>query len=428
MDGTARTDALPARVRVVLTRIAPLMEEQNYQGAATMITDLQSRSTPPDGGAMSRSVYRHPELYFVLGNCYLLQGLYPEAIQAYRTTLAGAPSHVYGWLNLAKAYYEEQDFLKAGDCFKQGYENSKVKDPETLYYSAASFLMGEQYQLANDEFGQLQQNHAENFRPEWKEYYVHSLLAADRPEEAVLVIRELIDLYNGEKRLQWQEILLHHYMQFQDSKAALEYIGELTQESPLVAKWWKAAAHIELELNSYENALAALIVYSFLSPLDTDEQQLLADLFLQVGIPAKAAPLYTSHLQDSGNPEILYRLALAYDQLGQPDKSLQLLGKNKITEKNFDLLMLQGELFYRLHQYREARIRFTRAAGCDKGKSGKALLMAGYAALQLEDFAEGRKLLVRAAQFKTEKRAAAKALAQLEKAAMAWTNSTDKNL
>lgn len=258
--------ALPSRVRVLLMRLTPYMEKQDYPGAIQFIKGVQARKALPEPAGMFRSVYHHPELYFVLGNCYLLEGEYGDAVAAYEKTVAGDPAHTYGWLNLAKAHYERKEYLQAGNCFGKGYQGAREKDPETLYYSAASYLMAEKYGLANVRFSHLQKEHPQDFKAEWKEYWVHSLLGVDRVEDAISIMRELIAVYDGNKRLQWQENLLHQYMQRDDSTMALQYITELTEEGPQVAKWWKAAAHIELAGNRYEKGLAALIIYSFLTP------------------------------------------------------------------------------------------------------------------------------------------------------------------
>jgi tetratricopeptide (TPR) repeat protein len=417
----------PHGVQVVLMRVSPRLEKQDYAGAAEMIVRLQAKAKVPDVSAMSRSPYHHPEIYFVLGNCYLLQNQYPQAVAAYRMAVEGNPGHTYGWLNLAKAYYEMQEYRDAGDCFAKGYETEDKKNGETLYYSAASFLMGEDYDRAIRGFAALQTEYPEEFKPEWKEYYVHALLAADRKDEAVKIITELIASYEGDKRRQWQEILLNQYMQQQDSRKALDYATLLTQESPEVPTWWKARAHIELAATHYEKALAALVIYGFLTPMTGEEQELLGDLYLQVGIPAKAAPVYAAYLRQAGDQEILYRLALAYDQLGQPGKSLQTLNSSKTVELGYDLYMLQGEISYRLHRYKEARLSFKKAAGCDKCSSGQAWLLAGYSALQLDDFPDGREAFNRAAGYDKERAAALKALQELEQAAMVQVNRGEQN-
>lgn len=144
-------------------------------------------------------------------------------------------------------------------------------------------------------------------------------------------------------------------------------------------------------------------------------------------IPVQAAPLYGSYLQEREDPAVLYRLALAYDQLGQPEKSLQYLQGRNNVEDDFELNMLQGQICYRLHRFEEARLSFVKAAGCDKCKNGKAWLLAGYASLQMNDFSQGRKAFVQAAQYREEKKIAIKALAQLDEAAMARLNSNEQS-
>ena len=413
---------IPPRVRVLMMRLSPMLEKQEYAKAVELILRLQAKSPIPDGSAMARSSYHHPEMYFVLGNCYLLQNQYANAIAAYRAALSGAPRHSYGWLNLAKAHYELKHYHEAGDCFAKGYEAADGKNAETLYYSAASLLMGEEYQAAINSFARLQCEHPGDFKLEWKEYYVHALLVADRSSEAIPIITELIECYEGEKRLQWQEILLNQYMQQKDDRRALAYATQLTEESPQVANWWKARTHIELDANHYERALATLVIYGFLAPLDEEEKKLLADLYLQVGIPAKAVPVYADYMQQKTDGEILYRLALAYDQLGEPGKSLQTLkdyANHTESEPDYDLYMLQGEISYRLKKFKEASISFSKAAKCPESRSGQAWLLAGYAALQMEDFSQCREAFKRAAGFEKERKAALKALQQLNQAAMA---------
>ena len=414
VDG--RQAELPPRVRVVLTRLSPMLEKHDYGKAIELIHRLQEETPVPEASAMVRSTSHHPEIYFVLGNSYLLQEQYADAIGAYRTALSGNPGHTYGWLNLAKAHYELQQYRDAGDCFARGYDAGDGENPETLYYSAAALLMGEQYQAAINTFARLQREHPGDFMPEWKEYYVHSLLSAEKSGEAVPIIIELIDCYEGEKRRQWQEILLNQYMQQRDPRRALAYATELTEESPQVATWWKARAHIELAASRYEKALGALVIYGFLTPLSGDERKLLADLYLQVGIPARAAPVYTEYLLASDDHETSYRLALAYDQLGQPERALDTLRafEHRPQEKaHYDLYMLRGEISYRLQHYEEARSSFSKAAGCGKQRSGQAWLLAGYAALQLEEFGQSREAFNRAATYEPERAAATRALQQL---------------
>lgn len=414
VDAAARGAHLPPKVRLILSRISSRMEKKDYSGAVKMLTALQAKGAPPETGSLSKSVYHHPALYFALGNCYLLQGLHQEAAAAYRRTLDGDPTHTYAWLNLAKAHYEMKQYPKAGDCFARGYESEKKRNPEYLYLSAASYLMGEDYQRSAAAFERLLHTHPQTFKLEWKEYYVHSLLAVNRFNEAIPLIREIVNVYDGEKRIQWQEMLLYQYMQHHKNKEALRYAEELTEYNPQNVKWWKATVHIQLEANRYEDALAALIIYGFLTPFTEEEQRLLADLFLQVGIPAKAAPIYAQYLQNTQDPKILYRLALAYYQAGRPDNSLKCIHHYKELDDTYNLFMLEGEICYRLQRYGAAHKNFRKAADCNDHQSGRAWLMAGYTAMQMDDFSAGREAFARAAEYEKEKKTATTALQQLE--------------
>ena len=201
---------------------------------------------------------------------------------------------------------------------------------------------------------------------------------------------------------------------------ARDYALFLTRQDPLRAKWWKALTHVELNAGRYEQALVAMTVFSFLTPLDSRERKLLADLNLQVGIPAKAAPLYETALAEKKDPRLVRSLVLALQQLGKPEQALEALnrfappGRDNPTE----LMMLRGDLLYGLKRFREAGEAYRCAAQDGTAKeAGRAWLMAGYAALQTDDPAAGRRALVKAATFKQHRKAALTALRQLPKRA-----------
>jgi tetratricopeptide (TPR) repeat protein len=301
----------------------------------------------------------------------------------------------------------------AGRCFKKAYETSSEKNPEHLYYSAAAYLMAEDYPQSIDGFDQLFTLHPDSIKPEWKEHMVHALLAADRPRRALPFIRELVRIYNGDKQIQWQEILLHQYMQLDMQQDALNLAHTLTRQTPTLAKWWKALAHIQLNAEHYEDALMALTIYSFLVPLSMDEKKLLADLNLQLNIPVKAAPLYETCLKEKPDKRMLQQLAVAYRQLGKPETAIAAIDAVDPDSDDVDIMLLKGELYYSLEQFEQAVEAYKKAAR-NKGRHvGRAWLMAGYAAWQLNDIAVSKDAFTKAAEHRQQLEAANKALKRL---------------
>jgi tetratricopeptide (TPR) repeat protein len=301
----------------------------------------------------------------------------------------------------------------AGHSFEKAYETATEKKPEYLYYGAVAFLMADDYRTSIDIFDTLFALYPGEIKPEWKEHMVHALLAASQPRRALPYIIQLVQIYTGEKQIQWQEILLHQYMQLDMQREALELAHALTRQTPTLAKWWKALAHIQLNAEHYEDALMALTIYSFLTPLSMDEKKLLADLNLQLNIPAKAAPLYEACLKDKPDKRMLQQLAIAYRQLGKPETALAAIDAIDPDSNDTDLMLLKGELLFGLEQFERAIQAYKKAAR-NKGRHvGRAWLMAGYAAWQINDISASRAAFSKAAEYRQQRKAANTALKQL---------------
>ena len=407
---------LPIRVRMVLTKVSPLMQEKNYGKAAEILEKFRAEGKPDKSGeSIDGRGYNHPEVCFFLGNCYLMMGKYEQAADAYRDSVKKDPGRTSAWLNLARAAYETKQLFEAGRCFTKAYETSEDKKPDHLYNSALSYLMAGDHDLSLERFRWLQNNHPSAMKPEWKENLVHALLSAGRPRKALPHIRELASIYTGKKQRQWQEILLYQYVQLEMKKKALDLAMHLTQSAPTVEKWWKALANIHLNEGRYEEALAALIIYSFLETPDRTEKKLLADLSLEVGIPVKAAPIYEGCLKESADKAMLKRLVYAYRQLGRPEKALERIRAFPENSGEADLILLSAELYYTLEQYEQAASAYRRAAGEKGDHQGRAWLMAGYSAWQSDNFTESRQAFKRAAEYGQQKKSALKALEELKK-------------
>jgi tetratricopeptide (TPR) repeat protein len=413
---TERAD-MPLPVRVVLSKAGALINEKQYDKAIAELAAFRDRWTPQEAGKADPKGYHHPEIYFALGTCHLLKEAYKAAAKDFEETVRLDPTHVGAWLNLAKASYELNDYPRAARCFGQAYARAEKKNPEHLYYSAVAYLMASQMEPCLVAFEKLFMTHAAAIQPAWRENYVHALLTADQPRKALPHIQQLAEQYSGEKQVQWQEILLYQYMQLDMQVQAREYAVFLTRQAPLRAKWWKALAHVDLQAGSYEPALVAMTIYSFLTPLDAQETKLLADLNLQLGIPVKAAPLYETALAEKTNPRLIRSLAMALQQLGKTEEALAALNRFAPAgrDKHPELMMLRADLLYTLERFKEAAVAYRRAAAADKDKAGRAWLMAGYAALQIDDTKAGRQAFEKAATFRRHRKAARQALRQLAK-------------
>ena len=400
----------PLTVRHLLFKLSPDLQKNEYRKVIKTILDYQKKSFAVSG----KSAGAHPEIFFILGNCHMQLEEYAPAAAAYERAVELAPDNATAWMNLARAEYELKKYGEAGRDFSRAYEVSENKTPEPLYYSAVNYLLAENYPKSIKIFKRLIKTYPEAVPPEWQEHFVQALLAAGRAREALPHILELAKILTGKKQARWQEILLYQYLQLNMTEKALKLAYTLTEISSGVAKWWQALAHIQLQRNCEKEALAALTIYAFLTPLTPEQEQLMADLDLQLGIPAKALPLYKHCLEKNGDKKILARLLIAYRQLGAPGKALAELEAIKLDPDNdADLLMLKGELLYARQNYSKAAAVFKDIARSDGRQSGRAWLLVGYAAWQADDLKTGRMAFKQALKFKRERPAAARALKQL---------------
>lgn len=410
----ATTGNMPPAVRVILVKINAMLEKKDYPRAIETLLSFQAKGGPlPKTDQRNPKGYQHPEIYYSLGNCYMLQEQYKPAATAYSHSVARDPQHTFAWLNLAKANYEMTHYAEAGRCFCQAYDTNPEKTPEHLHYGAVAYFLAGNPHKSIRIFKQLMTAHPAAIKPQWKENLVHALMAADQQRQALPYIRELANIYTGDKQIQWQEILLYQYLKLDMHTEALAYAQMLTRQAPTIARWWKGLTHIQLNGGQYEDALAALIVYSYLKPLTLEQQKLIADLNLQVGIPVKAAPVYEACLQEKSDKGLLRRLAMAYRQLGRPNTALERLDAFKMDVNDMDLLLLKGELHYLLKQYHKAAAAFRKAAQIKSKYAGRAWLMSGYAAWQAHDISASKKAFTKAREHPNQKSAATTALKQL---------------
>ncbi len=401
---------LPLRVRTVLVQANALLKNKEFAAAVDTLTAFQQKGEAMAQAEAESKGYSHPEIFNVLGNCYLLQKNYGLAAEAYQRVIQRVTDHAEAWLNLARANYELKQYAEAGRCFGQAYALASDKKPDHLYYSAVSYLMAENYQQSIEVFDQLFLKHPDAIVPQWQEYLVSSLLAIGKSQRALPYIRELAQTYTGSKQIQWQEILLYQYLQLGMNDDALSFARRLTEQAPTLAKWWKALTHVQLERGRQDDALTALTIYAFLTPLTLEEKKLLADLRLQAGIPCRAVPVYENCLRDVEDKAVLRRLIIAYQQLGKNDVALQRLEEFNLEPDDEDMLMLKAELLYSLEKYDQAAIVFRRVAEREGRFAGRAWLMAGYSAWQLDDFKNSKVDFVHAAKYEGTKKSALQAL------------------
>ncbi len=410
----ARSEAIPVQVRMVLIRIQPMMQKEQYAAAAEVLSTFMAREKSLDATAKKRKIYTHHMLYYARGNCELMQARYSQAVKSYQQALKQYPDYAAALRNLARANYALKRYGEAGACFVKGYERAEKKRVQDLYFAASCYGQAEKYHDSLTAFELLMKNHPAEVKLAWKDVLVQALLALNENHRALGHIEELALKTGGKGREQWQALLLSQYVELGMNTEAAQYAAELTEEYPLKARWWKALAHFELTRGDYREALVAMTIYGRLGPVSSSEKKLMADLYLQENIPQKAALLYTSLLVDKFDPLLTEKLARCFLWLDQPDNAIEWIDRALAQHRVENLLLLKGDIFYEARRYSEAYVVYAAAAGIQDETAGKAWLMMGYCALNAGNFPDAAKALATARRYPTEKKDATIALNYLE--------------
>ena len=418
-------DDIPMAARMVLAETTKLMQRKTYDRAIAVLTAFQAK-----GKALTVAVqpdpkgYHHPALYYYLGNCYLLLKKHAQAGEAYRHAVEQDPDFVEAWTNLAKTYFEQEDFVRAAPCFATAYEKSDQRVADNLYFSAVSYLMADQYRSSISAFQRLFKSHPDRITLHWRAHFAQALLAGGRTHRALPLIRILAEASTGEDQVKWRETLLYQYLQLEMRAEAMAYATELTRKECTRALWWKALAHVRLSGGSYKEALTALTLYSYLTPLTKTEKKLWADLNLQLNLPARAMEQYRALLSQQFDRDCLKNLVSACQRLEQYKEGLDQLNRYAPDTDDVELLMLKADMLYDLKQYAEAGALFCRVAQSRTSRSGQAWLMAGYAAWQRNDWTAGRRAFQKAACHRPFRKAARLAMRRMEETIHHGINSS----
>ncbi|MBU1344189.1 MAG: tetratricopeptide repeat protein [Proteobacteria bacterium] len=196
------------------------------------------------------------------------------------------------WINQAITQYEKDDFADAALSFEKGYDLSGIKNPDHLYYAAVCHVQAQAPENALAIFNRLIKAHPDHITLSFKETLVNILFSLERYKDALPYLEQLAEKSGKDQQKNWQEILLYQYFSLGMNDKALAYAGFLTKTDMLESKWWKALCHIHLNNQDYEKGLTALIIYGYLTPMTQEELRLTADLYLTLGISAKAEQIY----------------------------------------------------------------------------------------------------------------------------------------
>lgn len=345
------------------------IEQKQYQKAEKRLLEYISKN----------SKNPHYLVEFILGNALVLSGRAKKALVHYAASVDLKPGYAPAWQNMAKIYFDMEQYEKAGDCLLKTYEFMEKKDSSMLYNAAAFFIM------AGKEAKSLP--------------YLETLLLQD-----------------GEKiKIIWVEAFLKVCMDLQLEKKAIKIINELICKNKNDPELWKMLGRLYLWQKKYKKALAAFKIRSYLKPLNKKEDfLLLGDLSNFAGTPLKAAGYYQQAIEiDSQAGSLLYeKLASAYIFAHRDARALEVLNKALIKKPCVKLWFMLGQILYRKEKFEEAYHAFNNCVSLDS-KNGRAYLMMGYCSFNIKDTKRARPAFKKAARFPKQRKNAKEMLKYL---------------
>ena len=411
---TRTVEDIPRPAQEVLHQAQCLMEQGRTDAAIKALEKFQERGKKKcKPGCKDKNGYHHYLVDFFLGSAKYRKGQADSAALDFERAVQKKDDFAQGWLNLGTCCHQCGKMGKAAQSYLRGYEISAEKDPSTLYMAGAAFLAAGNAPQAVDVLGRLLQNHEDKIQPEWKESYARALVTADKHREAIPVLEDLAKTAPEERRMNWQEFLLHEYLLLKMNEQALNHAIWLTGEYPLEPRWWKTLATLRLQRKEYGQALVDMDVYANLEPLTQQETRLMADLYLTLNIPSQALGLYKDLAEKNSGPGVVSNIAYSYQKLQQPEEALMWVENGLKRQSCPKLLALKANLLYSLDRFKEAAQAYESIAE-NNPECGRSWLMAGYSALYAGEPERARIALARAAKYKCHRQAAKKLLVYLE--------------
>ncbi len=318
----------------------------------------------------------HYLVEFTLANTLAVAGKDRDALPHYMAAANLYPGFTAAWQNMGKIYFDLKQYDKAGNCLLKAYELNEKKNHSLLYYAAVSYIM------------------------------------AKKERKALPHLEYLVSGEAGAPKTEWLEALLKVYMDLKLKEKAFAVVRRLIDENGDDPRWWKILAQLHLQQSDYEKAAAALTIHSYLTSINRQDIMLLGDLNNAIGVPLNAAQYYEKALTLKNNVADYEKLASAYIAAHRPAKAIEVLNRVLEEKPTSTLWFMMGHVLYEEENFGKAYNAFDQSARLDR-KSGRAYLMMGYCALQMDKKKTARSAFQKATRFPKQRKIAKELLKQV---------------
>jgi len=311
----------------------------------------------------------HPDFSFLRGVIAYQDKKLAEAERHFSRAVDIWPCHVAALRNLAVTAYELGEPARAARLMLKAHENDEKSQLEHLYQAAAFYQAAGQASQALPLLEKLARNH--DAKPEWLKALVRANMELKRYQKAEAALKPLLEQHPADDSL------------------------------------WTLSAWLNLEQENYDKAAADLEVAYRLSPPPAAKWRGLADLYRLAGVPHKAARYFRRAFGRKPKAKEWDILAEVYLEANDMDKALQAGNASLKQEPTVRRWRFLAQVYMRDKQYKEA-LRAYQSAARLSPKDVHLKLMAGYCAVQMEDYQQALDQLSQAAAVAKPKSAEAR--------------------
>lgn len=289
------------------------------------------------------------DVYSLLGNAWFLEERPAGARKAYRRGLERYPENASLHQNYAVASYLNENYVQAGDAFVKAYElEMQDRDVGLLFKAGSAYYNAEKYDRARQSLTRLLEK-AETVRPQWRRLLVYTCVSLQ----------------------QWN--------------AAQSALYPLLEAEPGNTDYWKLLAKLHFNQDDHRQAAAALDVAYRIEPPAPSDWGDLADLYLYVNAPLKAADCIRRGYGDNAGVEEYEKLAQAHARALRYEKAATFIDKAIEKAPTAKRYKMRAHFYYKDRRFQEALASFEKAVEQDS-KDEWSRLMMGFCAMSVDNY------------------------------------------
>ncbi|MCG8550682.1 MAG: tetratricopeptide repeat protein [Desulfobacterales bacterium] len=342
---------LTQNARMALVEAQKLMTEKKPALAEKVLTGFLQKH--PDEN--------HAFVAYTLAACYLDLNKFKSALEQYEKTIEFCPAYAPAWQNIGKICFDLKKYTRAGTALEKAWELTGRKKHMLRFHAAVAFI------------------------------------SAKKQRKALPILTDLCSGKIGSPDKKWVKLLVQTAVEVKQPKTALRTVERLLARPAPQAYLFRLASVLYLEMANYRKAAQNLEAYSLVTTLSRQERKLLADLYVNLGIPSRAAANYAALVVANPSARLWERTAACWFEACDYDKALEAAQKGLAAyPRSHRLWRTKGWVHYENKDYSLASQAFGKASGLNH-KDINSLFLHGLCACRAGDRNSAKKALEKVA-------------------------------